>query len=394
MNDRLSNLAAIFQATFGEPAQGYFRSAGRLEILGNHTDHQGGNVLVGSIDMTMLAAVSKRPDETIVLESEGYPPIEVDLRDLKVHHDEYNRTSGIIRGVAYRLSTMNYVIGGLNITMNSTIRPGSGVSSSAAFEILLIKIFSTLYNDDRIDPVTMAKIAQYAENVYFGKPSGLLDQMGIALGGINYIEFADKENPFHEPVPFPFPQLHFLILNTGGSHTDLTSHYARVKDEMKVIAGYFKKDRLIEVEPKAIQDEIVNLLNQFGIRPVNRALHFFAECERVKLAKYALQRGDQDAFLQQINGSGLSSEKLLENITYEGDLEPKLAQGLAFCRSVLAYGAIRVQGGGFAGTIMAVIPDEHFELFLHQAQDYFGPSNVREVSIVASGIARVELVVN
>jgi galactokinase len=393
MNDRLSRLAATFEATFKQPAAAYFKSAGRLELLGNHTDHQGGHVLVASIDMTMLAAVSKRDDALIILESEGYPRIEVDLGDLKVHSDEYNRTSAIIRGVAYRLSTMAYVIGGLNIAMNSNIRPGSGVSSSASFEILLIKMISFLYNDDRLDAVTMAKIGQYAENAYFGKPSGLLDQMGIALGGINYIEFADKENPDHEPVPFPFTHLHFLILNSGGSHTDLTPHYTLVKDEMRAIAGYFHKERLIEVDPKDIQNEIVNLLNQFGVRPVNRALHFFSECERVKLAKYALLRHDQDAFLKQVDQSGLSSEKLLENVTYAGDSDPKLAQGLAFCRSVIAHGAVRVHGGGFAGTILAVIPDEHFELFLSQAQAYFGPSNVREVSIVDSGISRMELVV-
>ncbi len=348
---------------------------------------------MAAIDMTMLAAVSTREDHLVVLESEGYPRIEVDLSDLKVHLDEYNRTSAIIRGVAYRLNSLNYAIGGLSIAMNSNIRPGSGVSSSAAFELLLIKVFSVLYNEDRLDPITMAKIGQYAENVHFGKPSGLLDQMGIALGGVHYIEFADPENPYHETVPFPFPQLHFLILNTGGSHTDLTSHYALVKDEMKVIAGYFEKSRLIEVDPQALQDKIVDILGQFGVRPVNRALHFFAECERVKLAKYALQRGDQNAFLKQINDSGLSSEKLLENITYQGDTDAKLAQGLAFCRSVLAQGAIRVHGGGFAGTILAVIPDEHFRLFLDQAQDYFGPSNVREVSIVENALAQVELLV-
>ena len=391
MNERSEHVRQTFVSSFQNEPTHFFQSSGRAEILGNHTDHQGGAVLVAAIDLTMIAAVASRGDGKIVLMSEGYPKIEVSISDLAVRPYEFNKTSSIMRGVSARFVQLGYQIGGFSIALNSTIRPGSGVSSSASIELMIAKVLSVLYNDDRLDQVTMAKIAQYAENQYFGKPSGLLDQMGIALGGINYIEFENIEAPYHEAVPYPFNDLRFLIINTGGSHTDLTEHYAAVKDDMRQIAAYYGKRRLIEISPTQFQSDIVTLVRAYGVRTVNRALHFFGECDNVKAAKYALLKGDRAEFLKYVNKSGLSSEQLLENITYQGDVDKKLLKALIFARSIVAKGAVRVHGGGFAGTILCIIPDDEYVPFIAAAEPYFGTDNISEVRIIKEGIMRFEI---
>ena len=391
MTERTERVRQTFIASFQNEPTHFFQSSGRAEILGNHTDHQGGAVLVAAIDLTMIAAVASRGDGKIVLMSEGYPKIEVAISDLAVRPYEFNKTSAIMRGVSARFLQLGYQVGGFSIALNSTIRPGSGVSSSASIELMIAKVLSVLYNDDRLDQVTMAKIAQYAENQYFGKPSGLLDQMGIALGGINYIEFENIEAPYHEAVPYPFDDLRFLIINTGGSHTDLTDHYAAVKDDMRQIAGYYGKRRLIEISPTQFQADIVALVRAYGVRPVNRALHFFGECDNVKAAKYALLKSDRGEFLKYVNKSGLSSEQLLENITYQGDVDRKLLKALSFARSIVARGAVRVHGGGFAGTILCIIPDDEYVSFIAAAEPYFGTDNISEVRIIKEGIMRFEI---
>jgi galactokinase len=391
MMDRVQRVKQTFIASFQNEPTHYFQSSGRAEILGNHTDHQGGAVLVAAIDLTMIAAVAPRGDGKIVLMSEGYPKIEVAIADLAVRPYEFSKTSGIMRGVSARLLQLGYQIGGFSIALNSTIRPGSGVSSSASIELMIAKVHSVLYNDDRLDAVTMAKIAQYAENTYFGKPSGLLDQMGIALGGINYIEFDNIEAPYHEAVPYPINDLRFLIINTGGSHTDLTEHYAAVKDDMRQIAAFYGKRRLIEISPTKFQADIVTLARSYGVRAVNRALHFFGECDNVKAAKYALLKGDRVEFLKYINKSGLSSEQLLENITYQGDVDKKLLKALNFARSIISKGAVRVHGGGFAGTILCIIPDDEYGSFIEAAEPYFGADNISEVRIIDQGIMELDV---
>ena len=390
MKERLERVKQTFISSFQNEPTHYFQSSGRAEILGNHTDHQGGAVLVAAIDLTMVAAVAPRGDGKVILMSEGYPKIEIAINELQVRTYEYNKTSSIMRGVTARMQQLGYQIGGFSIALNSTIRAGSGVSSSASIELMLTKVMSVLYNDDKLDAVTMAKIAQYAENQYFGKPSGLLDQMGIALGGINYIEFENFESPYHEAVPYPLTDLRFLIINTGGSHTDLTEHYSAVKDEMRQIASYYGKRRLIEVSPTQFQTDIVTLVRTYGVRPVNRALHFFGECDNVKGAKYALMKGDRQEFLKFVNKSGQSSEQLLENITYEGDSDHKLAQALAFGRTIIGKGAIRVHGGGFAGTILCIVPEDEYGTFITQAEPRFGTDNISEVRIIPSGIQQLK----
>ncbi len=381
MNERLSALKNQFVTIFQETPTHYFKSSGRMEIIGNHTDHQGGAVLVAAINLSMLAAVKKRTDNLIVLISEGYPRIEVPVNDATIQPREFNKTSAIIRGICTRMQQLDYHVGGLAITMSSKIRPGSGVSSSAAFEMLLLKMLATLYNNDTIDDLTMAKIGQYAENEYFGKPSGLLDQMGIVLGGIHYIEFEQVNLPYYEPVTFPFTDVKFIIINTGGSHTDLTPHYALVKDDMLQIARHYGKKRLIDISFNDLQRDIAMLVNRYGVRPVNRALHFFAECEHVRMAKHALLKHDCARFIDFINKSGSSSERLLENITYEGDEHQRLAKGLADARRIVGSGGVRVHGGGFAGTILVVMTNE--EYVHHEAEliARFGTENVQVVEI-------------
>jgi len=390
MTERALKLSQTFREQFQASPSHFIVSPGRLEIIGNHTDHQGGSVLVASIDLFMMAAVSRRGDGKVVLLSEGYPRIEIDLSDEGIRVEEYGQASALIRGVGVRLRALGYRTGGLNVVMNSDIKPGSGISSSAAFELLMANIHNHLYNDGAIDRVEMARVGQYAENHYFGKPSGLLDQIGIALGGVNYVEFADPSEPLVEAVPFPFPELAFFIVNTGGSHTDLTSHYALVKEEMRTIAAHFGRTRLIDVAPETFNREVIGLADKYGIRAVNRALHFFSECERVRLAKYALEKTDEASFLKWINASGRSSETLLENITFAGDDESKLQKGLAFCSEKVKNGAYRVHGGGFAGTILVIIPAAQAKQFMADSEAHFGHGSVWRVHVEPRGIAAYE----
>jgi len=389
MNARLETLTASFQEHFGCRQSQFFTSSGRMEIVGNHTDHQGGCVLVAAINLLMVAAVSKRNDKKIVVFSEGYPPFEVDLSDLAIHETEINKSCAILRGVSARFRELGYRIGGMSIVMSSDIKPGAGVSSSASFELLIGNIMNHLYNDGNIPKQTLAYIAQYAENRYFGKPSGLLDQMGIALGGINYIEFADKKYPLVEPVPYDFSDLRFLIINTGGSHTDLTVHYSSIKDDMHRIAAHFGADRLIEVTTEQFHVAIATLVKEYGATATNRALHFFEENERVRLVKYALMKGDRQQFLRWVNHSGRSSENLLKNITFDGDVDKKMLNGIRFCQEHVHDGAYRVHGGGFAGTILVIIPQQSLTEFLSSAERYFGKGNVLQVDIVQEGIAQI-----
>ena len=281
-----------FVKRFNAEPTDYFTSPGRIELLGNHTDHNNGKVLVSSIDLNILSAVSPRNDKKIVFYSKGFSKMEISLKRLKIREHEKGTSSSLIRGVVYRLKELGYNIGGFSCVSDSSVPRGAGVSSSAAFELMIAKIISCYYNNDSIPPFELAKIAQYAETVYFNKPCGLLDQSGIALGGINYIDFKSTSNPEINNLKLRIKGYQFLIINTGDDHAKLTHCYAEINDDMKTISNYFNKEVLREVNEEDFYKAKEDIISKFGTRVYLRGKHYFEENNRVQMAYDGLKNGN------------------------------------------------------------------------------------------------------
>ena len=358
---RYRGLFEGFAETFGPcDRAAVFSAPGRTEIGGNHTDHQHGRVLTGSVDLDIIAAVAPNGERVIRLQSEGFPMDVVDLDDLEVHPGEYNRSVSILRGTAAWFARQGCRLEGFNAYTTSTVFKGSGLSSSAALEVLLGNIFNSLFNEDKCTPVQLAQIGQYAENVYFGKPSGLLDQMGSSVGGMVTIDFADNGHPAVEKLDFDFASAgHALcIIDSGADHADLTDEYAAVPGELKKVCARFGKAVLREVPEEDFYAALPALRRECGDRAVLRAMHVYAENRRVGEQVSALRRGDFERFLALVRESGLSSWRYLQNVVpagYKEHQEVALALSLAE-RLLNGRGACRVHGGGFAGTIQAFVP--------------------------------------
>ncbi len=359
-----------------EGRAGIFSGPGRTEIGGNHTDHQHGHVLCGSVNLDVLAAAALNGTQTVRLKSAGYDPIEVDLDDLAPRESEYGATAGLVRGVAAGVKGLGFAISGFDACCVSTVLSGSGLSSSAAFEVLVGNILNELCCEGKLDPVTIAKIGQYAENVYFGKPCGLMDQMGSSVGGAVAIDFADPENPVVTPVSCDFAASgHALcIVDTRSDHADLTGDYAAITREMAAVAAHFGKKWLRQVPEADFRAAIPALRAECGDRAVLRAMHFYADDRRAVLEAEALQRGDFGGFLRLVNESGLSSETVLQNIWSPVRPEKQaVTLALALGREILAgRGAIRVHGGGFAGTVQAFVPEDLVPSFKAGIESVFG----------------------
>ncbi len=353
------------------------RSSGRMELLGNHTDHQGGKVLVAAINLFLYAACSPRDDLFIHFMSEGFDPVTIDLNDLSIHSEEYATTASLLRGIAARLKALDKCIGGMNIYVKTEVPPGSGVSSSAGFEMLIVEILNQLFNKGNIDPLTRAMIGQYAENHYFNKPSGLLDQMGVSLGGINYINFYTTNPLIYQTMDFPFPNLKFMLINTGGSHANLTNQYQSIRLEMEEVAHSFGKTRLADVDASWWERTPPHL----GLSPRahRRAHHYFNENIRVESAKQAIQNQDIDLFLSMINASGRSSETYLENITFTEDHDQLLKNALLYVQDAPVPCAYRVHGGGFAGTMLVIVEQKHFLSMHTYLLTYFSQHDIMDV---------------
>ena len=343
---------------------------------GNHTDHQRGKVLACSLNLDVIAVVRKRVDGVITVQSEGYPLDRVDLKELDPVAGEEGTSKALIRGVAGALAEAGYTVGGFDAYTTSEVLQGSGMSSSAAFEVLLGTILSGLYNNDTVSPVEVAKASQVAENQYFGKPSGLLDQMACSVGNLVTIDFADAKDPKVRRVDADFGTFgHSLcITDTKGSHADLTPDYAAVPAEMKQIAGHFGKAVLQEVSEAEFLSRLPELRELYGDRPVLRAIHWYEENKRVETQVAALESGDFDAFLKAVNASGDSSYKYLQNVYSPRHLETQaIPVALAVSDLVLkGRGASRVHGGGFAGTIQAFVPDDLVEDYRKAMDGLFG----------------------
>lgn len=337
-----------------------FSAPGRSEIGGNHTDHQHGCALAAAVNLDAVAVVAFHNEGVIRLYSEGYSMSEVSLSDLSVHEEEKGKSIGIIRGIAARFSEMGVNIGGFDAYTVSDVLSGSGLSSSAAFETLVGTIIDIQYNDGKAGGIGIAKIGQYAENVYFGKGSGLLDQMVCSVGGFVFLDFRDTEDPVVEKHSFDFEKAGYnlCITDTKGSHSDLTDDYVAVPFEMKQVAAYFGKPYLREVDEEAFFSAIPELHGKVSDRAILRAIHFFGENRRAIQEADALERGDPERFFTLYRQSAASSASLLQNLySTRKPLEQGIPLALAVSRALLGENAdVRVHGGGFAGTIQAFVP--------------------------------------
>ncbi len=383
--ERYKKAIEKFKELYGDCEYRIFSASGRTEVGGNHTDHNFGKVLAAGVSLDVIAIVKKTADSIIEVKSEGFPKDVVDLNDLSVHKNEKEDSSALIRGVAAGFKNKNYGIGGFKAYTTSNVLKGSGLSSSAAFEVLIGTILNYLYNDLKATNVEIAQIAQYAENVYFGKPSGLMDQMASSVGSFITIDFKDTENPIFEKIDFDFAKCgHSLcIVDTKGSHENLTPEYAAIPKEMKAVAGYFGKDVLREITLSDVLENITALREKLGDRAVLRSLHFLNENETVEREAKALQSGDFKAFLKEVTKSGNSSYKYLQNIYANNDpKEQGLAIGLNLAEMVLdGEGACRVHGGGFAGTIQAFVPNDKLNVFKETLNNCFGDGSCHVISI-------------
>ena len=390
-----SILDAAFAAAFGGAPSRYFSAPGRTEIGGNHTDHQRGRVLAAAVNLDTVAAVRENGTDKIRILSAGYPMCEIDVKELTPKDEEINSTPALIRGVAARFAQLGCQVRGFDAYCESTVLPGSGLSSSAAYEVLIGTIFNHLFFDAKVSQAEVAQIGQYAENVFFGKPCGLMDQTASAVGNLVTIDFFDKDHPVIKPVNFDFASCgHALcIIDTRASHADLTDEYAAIPNEIKSVCAYFGKEVLTEIEEQDFVAAIPALREQCGDRAVLRAVHFYQENVRVPKQVAALEQGDFAAFLQLIKESGYSSYMYLQNVIPAGyKAHQDVALALAMCEYFLGgKGAYRVHGGGFAGTVQAFVPFEILNAFCAGMDGVLGEGACHVLRIRPQGGVEMEV---
>ena len=391
---RYRTLLRRLEETFGSAEQAaVFSAPGRTEIGGNHTDHQHGLVLAGSVNLDVIAAVAPNGDDCIRIQSEGFPMDVVELGDLRVRDEERNTSAAIIRGIAAWFAQRGCKIQGFNAYTTSNVLKGSGLSSSAAFEVLVGNIINDLFYDGKCDAIRLAQIGQYAENVYFGKPSGLLDQMASSVGSMVTMDFADNASPVVERVDFDFAATgHALcIVDSGADHADLTDEYAAVTRELKEVCAYFGKSVLREIDEADFYEALPALRRKAGDRAVLRAIHVYEDNRRVAEQVAALRRGDFNAFLRLVTESGLSSWRFLQNVVPAGYTHhQEVAVALTLCEKLLGgRGACRVHGGGFAGTIQAFVPMDLLESFKKEMERVLGDGSCHVLTIRPVGGKRL-----
>ena len=405
--ERIKALCATFAEKYGADREvGLFTVAGRSELSGNHTDHNLGCVIAASISLDVLAVASPRTDGVIRMWNEGFGEDAVEISAYTAPDEsKFGTSASLIAGVCKGFQNNGYAVGGFDACTVSTVFKGSGLSSSAAFEDMVGTILSHLYNGGGVDEVTVAKIAQYAENVFFGKPCGLMDQVACAVGGIVAIDFADPTAPVIEPLPFDMTAAgyHLCIVNTGGNHADLTDDYAAVPAEMKAVAAHFGEPVLRKVTAEQVIAAIPGLRKTVGDRAILRALHFLSENDRVAAQKAALETAIAatdvaqrdtavEAYFKGVLASGRSSFCYLQNVyTTKNITEQGLSLALCLCETFFAdgKGAFRVHGGGFAGTVQAYVPAERVEAFTALMDGAFGKGATADLRIRPVGAARI-----
>ena len=382
-----------YKSLYGDEEVSVYSAAGRSEISGNHTDHQHGCVLAGSINLDAIGVVSKQ-ENVIKVVSDSFDIQPIDINDLEKKDSEVATSEALIRGVVYKLKELGYKVGGVKAFITSDVLMGAGLSSSAAFETMIGTIIDGLYKDMSIDMVTIAKVGQYAENVYFGKPCGLMDQCACAVGGLISIDFKDTQNPIVNPVDCDFSTFNhsLCIVDTKGSHADLTDAYGAVPTEMKEVAHYFGKEVLREVDENEFYENIAKLREGLGNdRAILRAIHFFNENKRVQEIVDYLNQGDFNGFKSLIQASGNSSYKYLQNVYADFDYKNQaISLGLAMSEMILKdHGVCRVHGGGFAGTIQAFVENGYVNTYKEKIEEVFGKDSCHVLKVRNLGGCKV-----
>ena len=387
---RYIRIASSFEELFGSDREvGVFSAPGRTEVCGNHTDHNHGKVLAASVNLDAVAVAGINGENIVRVKSEGYKMDVIDLNDLGIMPAERGKSAALVRGVCAGFKNRGYKIGGFDAATASDVLSGSGLSSSAAFEVLLGTMLNHLYNGGKISSVEIAQIAQFAENEYFGKPCGLMDQMACSVGGFVEIDFKDPDAPVIEKLDFDFGSCkHALcIVDTGGDHSDLTDEYAAVRSEMEDVASKFGKSVLREVDREEFEKNIAVVRDSAGDRAVLRAMHFYNENVRVEKQAEALKKGDFEAFKALVIESGFSSYMYNQNVfTCKAPSNQPVSLALSICQQVLSgKGAWRVHGGGFAGTIQAFVPEELLGEFKSKICAVFGEKSCYVLNIRPEG---------
>ena len=391
-------LAAITEFKNLYPAQtdiSLFSSPGRTEVGGNHTDHNGGRILAAAVDLDIIAIVAKTGQPTIHIKSEGYPQDVVELSQLSPVESEKYTSAALARGVCARFNQLGHKIGGFDAYATSSVPKGSGLSSSAAYEVLISVIENALYNSSTLDPVLLAQISQFSENNFFGKPCGLMDQSTCSVGGFVTIDFKDFVHPIVKKVEFDFAASGFsmVIVDTGGNHADLNDDYTALEHEMKSVARAFGGQVLREFSTTKVLENMAFLRTKVNDRAILRALHFYGDDQRVVDQVNALETNNFKAFLQMIIDSGYSSWMWCQNCYSHKDIEHQgISVALAATENILkGKGAWRVHGGGFAGTIQAFVPDDLLEKYIQEMNAIFGPGVCHELMIRPVGGVQLKL---
>ena len=392
---RCATVIAGFTKTFESLPEALFSAPGRTELGGNHTDHQHGHVLAAGVDLDILAAAAPNQSGMIRVQSQGYPLIVVDLHELAPKPEEENTSAALIRGVAARLSALGCPLqnAGLDAYLVSNVPGGSGLSSSAAFEVLMGTMLNDLFFGGRCTAVEIAQIGQYAENVFFGKPCGLMDETASSVGGVVAIDFADTERPVVERIDLDLHAAGYAlcILDSGAGHADLTGEYAAITDELKAVCRYFGKEVLRQVPREQFLAALPQVRKAAGDRAVNRAFHFYGEDRRAREEAQALKNGDFEGFLQLVRESGRSSAMYLQNVIPTGQtVGQELMVTIALCECLLeGRGAVRVHGGGFGGTAQAFVPLDMLERFKEKTEAVLGQGSCHVVTIRPEGGVRL-----
>ena len=380
----------LYKDSFGGGKTRVFYSHGRLELIGNHTDHQGGLCLVAGVDLGITAAVQPNKDGAIRIVSDGFSPFLFHLDELKLKRGERGTTIAIVKGVLSKMKALGYKLGGFSAALKSDLIAGAGLSSSAAVEALFVKIVDALYNKDDIDPLEAAKIGQYAENEFFGKPCGLLDQIGVCFGGVQYLDFADEEDVQIEPLDYKMV-LRPVLINTGSSHANLTGHYAAIPADMKSVAvNLLGVEKLSQSSREEFMKAACKPNLAVSERAKLRAQHYYDECERVKEAKKAILENDTATFIQDIRLSQESSHALLANTMVAGNYHHSPQEAVDVANRIIGHGGARIMGGGFAGGIICFVYPADEKEFVQNMARYYGEENVKSVSFLPGGAREVK----
>ncbi len=393
--ERYTKLVNQFKDTFKHESAELFSSPGRTEIGGNHTDHNNGRVLAGAVNLDNIAVAAPNGSNVINIKSEGYPAFQLSIEDMNIDENAFFTSASLVKGICARMKEQGYKIGGFDACIDGRVPKGSGLSSSASFEVLIGAILSHLFNDGKLDPVQNAIIGQWSENNYFGKPCGLMDQTACSVGGFITIDFKDTAKPIVKAIDFDFSKTGYtlVITDTGGNHADLNADYAALPTEMKAVAAELGKTVLRELSLDEVVKNIPALRQKTGDRAILRAIHFQNENERVVEQVNALENNEFQNFLRLINASGYSSYMYNQNIFTSSNVEEQgVSLGLALSDMVLqCKGAWRVHGGGFAGTIQAFVPNDLIDNYVATLESVFGQGKCHKLFIRSKGAVKLEL---